>query len=1154
MAGFVLSRVRAHRLLISAALLTVLLATSVLAVLSAFAATIGDTGLRRSLEHQSAPRTVIDAQADVTSQDAAAIDRSVRRETRRAFDGLPTSIEASTRSGPYALPRALRPEDAGDGEDPDLTLFASLDRDRVRMTDGRWPAAAPAPAKSGSGSGSGSGGRDGRATVPVAVPQTAAKRLGLEPGDRIDLTSRLSSAPSVRAEVTGVYAAKDRDDPYWRLDPLEGDGVRTLAFTTYGPLAVDPGAFGGALEPASTHWQGTADFSGLSAARLGELRDHVRASVAGFGKSAEVGGATAASDLPALLDGLERTMLVGRSTLLIAALQLAVLAGLALLLVAQLLASERAEETALLRARGGSRRRIAALSGVEALLLALPGAVLAPLLAVPVVEALMGTGALGRSGVDPTVRLPAEAWWVAIGTALACAVTVIAPTLRGQSDKSPLARSTRRRKAAALLRGGSDLALVAIAGVAYWQLERRAAGTGVLTGTDGDDSGALGIDPVLVTAPALTLLAGTVLALRLLPLAARLGEHRAARSRGLAGALAGWQLSRRPMRGAGPALLLVLAVAMGVFAVGQGASWDRSQGDQADFRTAADVHVTGSSAPAFGQGGVYDGIEGVRSVAPLARDEFSVGEERTAQVLATDTRQAADGLLRIREDLTDTPLPELLRPLAGPKERAASGVSLPENTRQLRLGLRLERPGKGDGADANDTVEAESAVALTVEDRFGVPYEFLVGDLPADGRTHQLTARFDTAAGGSGGAPAAPLRLTRLTFSHNAPVSDEERRLTLTGLESSGAEGTAEKVEVPDGTRWASEVGTEDQQQVLGTGRHAMPKVRATEPGGDDGRPLSVRYRTGSAPAPEPYGIEPVSVDLRLVPGPPGGGTAGGNGSGKGSGKSGGEAGELPAVATDAFLTASGAKVGDAVKAQISSTELTVRLTGSIRALPGTSAVSGSKDGGALLLDLAELDGALLAASAKPLEPESWWVDTREGETGRAVEQLRAQPALDSVVVRDELAAELRGDPLSAGPRTALTAIAVAAAALAAMGFAVSAAGAVRERRAEFAVLRALGAPRRRLAQVLATEQSLLVLLSLAIGLALGVLLTRLVVPLIVLTGEASQPVPELLVRLPLGTLTLLLGAVLVVPVLVIVGTALRGADPVAALRTERGD
>jgi len=78
------------------------------------------------------------------------------------------------------------------------------------------------------------------------------------------------------------------------------------------------------------------------------------------------------------------------------------------------------------------------------------------------------------------------------------------------------------------------------------------------------------------------------------------------------------------------------------------------------------------------------------------------------------------------------------------------------------------------------------------------------------------------------------------------------------------------------------------------------------------------------------------------------------------------------------------------------------------------------------------------------------------------------------------------------------------------------------------------------------------VLMSLVVGLLLGALLTRLVVPLIVLTDQATRPVPELIVHFPPGRLTLLLAGVLATPVLLVLATALRRTDPVSALRTER--
>lgn len=159
------------------------------------------------------------------------------------------------------------------------------------------------------------------------------------------------------------------------------------------------------------------------------------------------------------------------------------------------------------------------------------------------------------------------------------------------------------------MRAGADIGLLLIAAVAYWQLDRQtgSSGSGALSG---DREGDLGVDPLLVAAPALLLLAGTVLTLRLLPPAARLAERRAAGGRGLSTALAGWQFSRRPLRGAGPVLLLVLAAAMGMLAIGQSASWDRSQGDQADFRTGASVRTVGGITGDPTKAGAYAQLPG----------------------------------------------------------------------------------------------------------------------------------------------------------------------------------------------------------------------------------------------------------------------------------------------------------------------------------------------------------------------------------------------------------------------------------------------------------------------------------------------------------------------------------------------------------------
>lgn len=1136
MTGFILLRVRAHRLLLAAALLTVLLTTSVLATFTAFTGAIGDAALRRTLEHQAADRSTVEVQASLDGTDTKALDTAVRRTLSGSFAGLPADVRDSTRSGPYGLPFSLRPAGAPKSTDPDLTLLATFDRSRLELVAGAWPAPAAR----------------GDAEVQVAVPDVAAQALRIGPGTAVVLANRLGGAP-LRIRIAGVYRPVDRTAPYWHLDPLAGRGVHTVAFTTYGPMLADGGTFAsGRVAPAEMSWQATGDFSAATAGDIDALERAAQRTVADMQAGRLTTTVQVSSGLPALLDGLRRSLLVTRSTLLIGALQLVILAGFALLLVAQLLAEERAGETALLRARGGSRSRVARLAGGEALLLAVPAAVVAPLLAGPVTRLLAGTGAMARTGVSLGGGRAGAAWLVAVCAALACAFAVIVPALRaGGSYAAERAARTRRGALPGALQAGADVGLLVIAGVAYWQLQRRASGSGALSATAG---GGLGVDPVLVAAPALCLLAGTVLVLRLLPLAAKLGERRAARGRGLALALAGWQLARRPRRGAGAVLLLVLAVAMGMFAIGQGASWDRSQRDQADYQVGADIRVTGMTTPPFGQAGIYASVPGITAAAPAVRNEVLLSGQRHATALVIDTRQAGTAM-RFRSDLTGgRPIADLLAPLRAGAAADTGGFTVPGSTRTVTFTATLRATGPRGAPVTNGLPDH---VTVTLKDANGVVYEFGLGDVPPDGAPHSLVLDLASGAGPGGGAPAGPLRLIRFDAVYPLPAHNERHLLTLASAALTGADGSVRPLAPVTGT-WSSDSAFDDPSfGDLGGG--ADPAVSATRTDGP--ALLSVDYRTGSLPLdPDSY-QQPPSVTVRMRAAAP-------------------DAPPPAAVATESYLRAVGAKVGSTVHVQLNGVDASVRIVASVRGIPGTGdtvdALNGTgpadaaddspgsgndtgagqqdKDAGALLLDLRAVNQLLETEDARAMQPSEWWVATRPGSTAKAAAALRARTDVDTVLVRDETAADLRADPLGAGPQSALPAAVIAAAVLAALGFAVSSVGAIRERATEFAVLRALGAPRRRLARMIAAEQCLLVLISLAVGVGLGALLTRLVTPLIVLTAQASRPVPDLLVELPVGRLAELLAVVLAAPLLVVLATALRRGDPATALRRQGED
>ncbi|MDH6551211.1 hypothetical protein M2162_005308 [Streptomyces sp. SAI-041] len=1063
-ARLVLLRARAHRLLLAAALLTVLLTTAVLATLTAYSGAIGDAALRHSLaDPRNAADTALVVKADVPEERRKAADTAVRDVARRAFDGLPVTVRTFLRSGPYALPRSLQPESARSG-DPDLTHFAALDRSRVRLVEGRLP-------------------RPAEGLVEVALPQAAARALHLAPGARFTLTDRLRG-PAVRVAVTGLYRPVRADDPYWLLDDLHGRGVNKLDFTTYGPLLADPGVLAdGTVSVGTSGWLASADFATVTTARSDALRKSAVAGNAALRKEASLGGAsTASTALPEVLDRADRSLLVSRSTLLIVALQLVLLAGCALLLVAGLLSSERTGESRLLLARGASRARIAGLAALEGVLLAVPALLCAPLLAGPLTRILAGRGPLARIGLH--LEVPSSGrlgvWLVAGAVALGCALAVTLPALT-----SSFARG-RARALPGAVRAGADLGLLAVAGVAYFQLSRQTSGA-----VSDDTSGTLGVDPLLVAAPALALLAGTVLTLRLLPPLARLAERRATGGRGLTAALAGWQIARRPMRGAGPVLLLVLAMALGMLAIGQGASWDRSQSDQADFRAGAPVRVLVSGDAGLGRTEQYAAVAGVRQAAPAARSELPLSGSRVATVLALDTSRAS---MLIRPDLHAGPFLEGLAP-----EGAIAGVRVPADTARLRLTATLR------SAVPSTTAQA----AVTLVDRYGTPYRLPAGELAADGRAHPLDVYV---AGG-------PLTLTSLELVVSVPGGKADRqRLTVSELTAKGTDGSVRRLRLP--TDWSADSQSDGVSAVPDPKTKPTPPRLSSGPGG-----LSVGYGTGFIPWDDSWSSGSLTVRVK-APQP--------------------KAAAITGVATESFLASAGATVGESLDVPLDRETVSVRIVRTIRDLP-----TASDDGGALLIDLRTVNRELQEQSGRSVEPTEWWLSTRPGASDRVAAALRARPDMDpaQVVVRDELAGQLRDDPFGAGPEAAFAAAAAVAAALAAVGFAVSAAGSLRERGAEFAVLRALGAPRRRLARAVAVEQGLLVVLALLVGALLGAALTRAVVPLIVLTDEATRPVPRVLVQLPLAQAAALLAAVALAPLLVTAALALRRADPARALR-----
>ncbi|MEV5502132.1 ABC transporter permease [Nonomuraea fuscirosea] len=983
----VVKRAFSEPLLLLAAFGSILLATTTLVALTMYASSIAEAGVRRTMETASYEQTAVTISASVTAETFPKYDASIRAELAKAYPSTP-AVTTSLRSDSYTMPGQE------DRKLPELLRFGSYDGldQQARLVSGTWPKPAPEP-----------GPKPGNDPVEAVLSLSAATATGFEVGHEYTVRGRLDPRP-VKVRVVGVFQLDDPFGARWAGEQLLSTGVERRDFTTYGPLMVARETFVGRFATSvNATWAAVPDLRAITPERLRPLAGAV-ADLGDRLKAAGCTGCETASRLPEMLTQLDTASLVARSTMLIPVLQLLLLAAYALMLTARLLADHRRMEVALLRSRGAGTMRLAALAGGEALLVALPCAIVAPFLGPPLLALVTMLPWIRASGVRLAPVADLGTFLVSSGVALAAAVLLMLPALAGARRTYVEEQSARGRGGGRGLieRAGADLALLVVAGLAIWQLQRY--GAPVTTTAQGG----LGIDPLIISGPALALLTGGMLGLRLVPRVSRLAERVTSRRPALAPALGAWQVSRRPLKYAGPALLLTMAVAIGIVSLATTATWRSSQLDQARHQAGADLRLSGPpdgpELGALGRGTAFTTLPGLTAASPGYRGQSEVGGEN-ALLLTLDAGKMGE-LFHLRPDLSAQTTAELSRGLAGD---VAGKLDLPGRPTTLSLAAR---------------VSTDLPLRLVLSDALGVWREVSLGVLKAGENQVDVDLR---ALAGRSGALSYPISLRGLL----SGVPESEANLTLTGLRADGREVAAP--------------------------------------------PLTMTVGTGP-------GSAAFAAPPRLGP--------------------------LPVVLTADLAASLKLGVGQVGKASIDRRVQTVKVVGVVETMP--TAPAGQK---AVLADWSTMQAHELAAAQSPRPATEWWL---AGDGAAAVAALGKHPEWDvSVLDQRALAATLQNDPLASGLQGALMLGFLAALVFAVLGFLVNAAVAARERMAEFAILRALGVNSRQVFGILAMEQTFVVGLSLVAGTGLAIVVGVLVVPHIVLTGQAAAVTPGVLLDIP---------------------------------------
>ncbi|MEV5952243.1 ABC transporter permease [Streptomyces sp. NPDC051987] len=1054
----VVRRAVRHGLVLSSVAVTVLLCATALAALAALAGNSVQAGAVRRLAAD--PDAQVGVSASFRAGGMAAADRAVRAAAARVFAGVPqrtsvgllgtSPVSVTGIDGVMGPPRGP----GGSGLHP----VAVQDGGRFgRLVAGRWPAgAADAPAAAFTSLPDVRVATGSTAPVDAAVPDALARRLGIAAGARLQVKDAFGRAMTLR--ITGVFRATGAVGfwPAMAGDLTQGETADQHLLVVSAPALNGSAVLNGQL---TAHWSVQPDFSRVDAGSLASLHDRARAfsgsqsRVSVFrGRQPSLADLTVVSGLPGAIDDLTVPMVAARSSLYLPGVMLAALALATLVLAARQLTVSRRDELALQRARGAGTPRLLRGAAAEWALTGVPAAVAAPFLAGLLHPGGRGTGA-----------------WAAVGLALLVhAAAVLLPVL-----PSSRARPARGARAAAAQRLGADLALAAVAALGFLELRRHRS---LLAGLG---TGGASADPVLVLVPALVAGAAALLLLRLLPLTSRLLDTLGRRGRGLVLALAGWQVSRRAGRNAGPVVLMCLAVSVSAFATTALACLNGLASEEAAFAVGADVRISPAaqdSYPAAVLGAAYRALPGVTSVTPVTQSTVNLPGGATEQLVGT-----------IGGPAPRTPSP------------AVAGVRLPGRPAALLLDERLRSDGS----------RAAPSLGLTVQDASGVVSAVTVRLPAADGARHTLVVPLDVALGG--GRPREyPLTVTAVSVLPQPGVPPARLDLDLFRV---GARDTADTwvTRLPAGQVWtdatdhayASAAGA-CRGKPTGDYGPGTPGVCSVEHSGSG--ILRTTVSTGIRPsqasedafgvlAGSDYATRPGSR-LRLVAVPAG------------------RPAPLPVRADDSALRDGRLRVGGTTTLDLGGAQVTAQVVGRVGALPGLG-----RGQGHLVSDQRRLATALTRAGADQEDPAFWWLGSTD--SARTAAAAEAQPALGRVTTTARTAASLRADPFRSGLRRVLELVRYLAPGFAVIAFTVHAVVSARRRRTEFALLRAIGVRARGLSALLGAEQLGLALFAVVPGALTGTALASAALPLVTVDDDGQAPYPPLPLVLPWGTVAL---------------------------------
>jgi putative ABC transport system permease protein len=422
-------------------------------------------------------------------------------------------------------------------------------------------------------------------TLSVWMHQTLGERLGVQMGDRYELTSD-GNQTIIQFIVAGLWSPTEPKSYFWFNDPNQTMTDKLMVTRADYEAWIEP-----VLSPSirTATWQIILD---ENQALPAQAHDYMK----GF----ELAGVIIARYLPnARLTAPTLTLekFVGQQTALTSLLLGFNVPGLVFLLYFLILTSAviaywQRRETSLLRSRGISRGSILNFTLIEAAFLFAVGAPAGLLLGLGLARIMGYT----ESFLDFVQRspLPVSVYGINLPLTFATLGVVLVAKLWTTASTSHETIVTQTREHSRPTRGPFwyrnyiDLILIVPTLYAYQQFLRQGS-LGALVESSPED---LYQDPLLILVPGLFIITFALIGMRFFPLLMRLLDLAARWISWLPGYLALRQLGRQSHAYINPLLLVIVSLALGVYTLSMAASMDRWLADRVYHSVGTDLAFT----------------------------------------------------------------------------------------------------------------------------------------------------------------------------------------------------------------------------------------------------------------------------------------------------------------------------------------------------------------------------------------------------------------------------------------------------------------------------------------------------------------------------------------------------------------------------------